>query len=98
MSLLSYQNQERSSKSLQFPNDDDYFKEKIRLWYVSTWIEVFNELTEHINLNSDKDYIKQYEINLRSAITLYITTKFKEVEKHKKEIRKPLTFLYWPGI
>ena len=85
MSLLSYQNQERSSKSLQFPNDDDYFKQRIRLWYVSTLIEVFNELTEHINLNSDIDYIKQYEINLRSAIMLYITTKFKEVKKQNSK-------------
>ena len=54
MSLLSYQNRERFSKSLQFPNDDDYLQEEIRQFkksrsgYVSALTNVINKLTEHI--------------------------------------------------
>ena len=79
MSLFSHQNRERSSKSLQFPNDDDYLQEKIRqfrksrLGYVSTLTKVINKLKEHINLNSDIDCIKRCEIKLRIAIKTYVT-------------------------
>ena len=79
MSLFSYHNRERSSKSLQFPNDDDYLQDKIRQFrksrsgYVSTLTKVINKLTEHINLNSDIDCIKRYEIKLENAIKTYVT-------------------------
>ena len=79
MSLFSYQNRERSSKSLQFPNDDDYLQDKIRQFrksrsgYVSTLTKVINKLTEHINLNSDIDCIKRCEIKLENAIKTYVT-------------------------
>ena len=79
MSLFSYQNRERSSKSLQFPNDDDYLQDKIRQFrksrsgYVSTLTKVINKLTEHISLNSDIDCIKRYEIKLENAIKTYVT-------------------------
>ena len=79
MSLFSYQNRERSSKSLQFPNDDDYLQDKIRQFrksrsgYVSTLTKVINKLIEHISLNSDIDCIKRYEIKLENAIKTYVT-------------------------
>ena len=79
MSLFSYQNRERSSKLLQFPNDDDYLQDKIRQFrksrsgYVSTLTKVINKLTEHISLNSDIDCIKRYEIKLENAIKTYVT-------------------------
>ena len=79
MSLFSYQNRERSSKSLQFPNDDDYLQDKIRQFrksrsgYVSTLTKVINKLTEHTSLNSDIDCIKRYKIKLENAIKTYVT-------------------------
>ena len=86
MSLLFYQNRERSSKC-QFPNDDDYLQEKIRQFkkhrsgYVSTLTKVTNKLAEHINVNSDIDCIKQYEFKLQNASKNIrnVTTKLHEV-------------------
>ena len=72
MNQLFYQNQERSSKSLQFSNDDDYLQEKIRQFkksrsgYVSTLIKVINKLTENINLNSDIDTPIDMKLNYKT--------------------------------
>ena len=74
VSLFSYQYQEHSSKSLQFPNDDDYFEEKIcqfkksKSGYVSTLTRVINKPPDYINLNSDINVIKQYKTKLQNAI------------------------------
>ena len=100
MSLFSYQNRERSSKSLQFPNGDDYLQEKIcqfkksRSGYISTLTKVINKLTEHINLNFDIDCIKRCEIKLENAIKNIrdITAKLHEVVKDENEIQNLLNF------
>ena len=79
MTLFSYQNQELSSKSLQFPNDNNYLREKIRQFkksrsgYISTLTKVIDKLTNHINLNSNIDCIKRYESKLQNAIKTYVT-------------------------
>ena len=96
MSLFFYQNWERSSKPLQFPNDDDYLLEKIchfqksRSGYISTLTRVINKLTEHINLNLDIDCIKQYENKLQNAT--------KRSHKERKWNSKSPKFLYQAGI
>ena len=67
---------------------------KSRSGYVSTLTELINKLTEHINLNSDIDCIKQYEIKLQNAIKNIrdITTKLHQVVKDKNEIQSLLNF------
>ena len=94
MSLFSYQNRERSSKLLQFPNDDNYLQKKLRQFKksssgcVSTLSKVINKLTKHINSNSDIDCIKRYESRLKNAIKNIrdITTKLHEIVKDENEI------------
>ena len=67
---------------------------KSRSGYASTLTKVINELTEHINLNSDIDCIKRCEIKLQNAIKNIrdITTKLHEVVKDENEIQNLLNF------
>ena len=100
MSLLSYENQESSSKLLQFLNGNGYLQKKIRQMkkirsaYVSASTKVIIKLTEHIHSNSDMDCIKLYEIALQNAIKIIrdITTKLHNVVKDKKETQNLLNF------
>ena len=86
MSFLSLENPKCCSKSLKFPNDNDYLNEKIwslkksRSGYVSSMTRVINKLTEQINLNSDVKEIQRYEFKLQNAIQNIrdITTKLHE--------------------
>ena len=87
MRFLSLENPERSSKSLNFPKDNDYVNERIgslkksRSGYVSALTRVINKLTEHINLNSDVKEIQRYEFKLQNAFQNIrdITVKLHEV-------------------
>ena len=65
---------------------------KSRSGYVSTLTKVINKLIEHINLNSDIDCTKRYEIKLQNAIKNIrdITAKLHEVVKDEKEIHNLL--------
>ena len=67
---------------------------KSRSGYVSTLTKVINKLIEHINLNSDIDCTKRYEIKLQNAIKNIrdITAKLHEVVKDEKEIQNLLNF------